>query len=74
MALPKPGTVAVELAGEPIHVPRDLDRDGLERERLRVQAALDDVQGRAEAIARGRADPGRGAVQKCADLPGQAAF
>jgi lysophospholipid acyltransferase (LPLAT)-like uncharacterized protein len=56
MALPKPGTVAVELAGEPIDIPPNLDRDGLERQLRRVQDALDDVQRRAEALARGRAE------------------
>jgi lysophospholipid acyltransferase (LPLAT)-like uncharacterized protein len=51
MAIPKPGTLAVELAGRPIDVPPDLDRDALEQYRLRVQAAMDEVQSRAEAMA-----------------------
>jgi lysophospholipid acyltransferase (LPLAT)-like uncharacterized protein len=51
MAFPKPGTVATVVAGHPIDVPPDLDRDGLERYRDLAQAALDDVQRRAEALA-----------------------
>ncbi len=51
MILAKPGTVVVEIAGKPIDVPPDLDRDGLERFRLIAQAAMDEVQARAERIA-----------------------
>ena len=51
MAFPKPGSVGQMVAGSPIEVPPDLDRDGLEQYRLRAQAALDAVQQRAEQLA-----------------------
>jgi lysophospholipid acyltransferase (LPLAT)-like uncharacterized protein len=50
MAFPKPGTVATVVAGLPIEVPPDLDKPGLERYRELAQAALDDVQRRAEEL------------------------
>ena len=50
LAFPHPGTVAQGVAGRPIHVPPDLDRDGIETFRLRVQDAMDEVQARAERI------------------------
>ena len=50
MAIPKPGTMGVELLGRPIEVPPGLDRDGIEGYRVRVQAAMDDVQRRAEEM------------------------
>ena len=50
MALPKPGTVAVIVLGEPIEVSAELDRQSLDRELARVQAAQDDVQRQAEAL------------------------
>lgn len=52
MAFPKPGSLAQGVGGRAIEVPPDLDRDGMEQYRLRVQAALDDVQRRAEALVR----------------------
>lgn len=51
MAFPKPGTLAGVVAGRPIDVPPDLDKPGLERYRAIAQAALDDVQLRAEGLA-----------------------
>lgn len=58
MAFPKPGTVATVVAGRPIDVPPELDKPGLERYREIAQAALDDVQRRAEALAgEGRRPP-----------------
>jgi lysophospholipid acyltransferase (LPLAT)-like uncharacterized protein len=50
MAFPRPGRTGVAVAGRPIYVPADLDRDGVEEYRRRVQAAMDDVQGRAEQL------------------------
>ena len=41
----------------PIEVPGDLDRDGLERHRLEAQAAMDDVQRRAEQLSREKTTP-----------------
>ena len=49
MALPYPGAVARGVLGTAIEVPPDLDRDGIEAYRRRVQAALDAVQARAES-------------------------
>lgn len=57
MAFPKPGTVAVVVAGRPIDVPSDLGREGLDRYRDLAQAALDDVQRRAEALAGAERQP-----------------
>jgi lysophospholipid acyltransferase (LPLAT)-like uncharacterized protein len=57
MALPKPGTVAVILLGESIVVPPELERDGLDQQLARVQAAMDDVQRRAETLATDRHAP-----------------
>ena len=51
MAFPKPGTVATVVAGRPIDVPPELDKAGLERYREIAQAALNDVQRRAEVLA-----------------------
>lgn len=52
MALPKPGTLGQCVVGRAIEVPSDLDRDGLEEYRQIVQAAMDEVQARAEELAR----------------------
>jgi len=58
-ALPRPWRPARGIFGKPIEVPGDLDRGGLEACRRRVQAAVEDVQTRAERLAR-QARPGRG--------------
>jgi lysophospholipid acyltransferase (LPLAT)-like uncharacterized protein len=50
MAFPKPGAVAQAVVGRPIEVPASLDRTGLEQYRQCAQAALDDVQRRAEGM------------------------
>jgi hypothetical protein len=50
MVLPKPGTVVVGVMGTPVEVPPGLDREGIERERLRAQAAMDDAHRRAEEL------------------------
>ena len=64
MAFPKPGTVAAVVAGRPIDVPPDLDKPGLERYRAIAQAALDDVQLRAEDLA-GAARQPSGSEMRC---------
>jgi lysophospholipid acyltransferase (LPLAT)-like uncharacterized protein len=51
MAFPKPGTVAVAVAGRLIEVPPNLDREGLDRYRDIAQQALDAAQRRAEELA-----------------------
>jgi len=56
MALPKPWTSAAGVAGKPIFVPPDLSPEQIEEHRLIVQAAMDDVQRRAEQAA-GAEDP-----------------
>jgi lysophospholipid acyltransferase (LPLAT)-like uncharacterized protein len=56
MVLPKPGTLAVAIIGNAVHVPEDLDRDGIETYRLKAQVALDEVQQRAEMKAAGRCE------------------
>jgi len=53
MIVPKPGRPVGVVVGEPIDVPDGLDREGLQRVRRRVQAAMDDVQRRAERLAAG---------------------
>jgi len=53
-ALPRPFSRGRGVLGEAIRVPGELDRDGIEAWRLRVQAALEIVQARAEDLA-GRA-------------------
>jgi lysophospholipid acyltransferase (LPLAT)-like uncharacterized protein len=50
MAFPHPGTTAQAVTGTPIRIPPDLDRDAIESTRARVQAAMDDVQRRAERM------------------------
>jgi lysophospholipid acyltransferase (LPLAT)-like uncharacterized protein len=51
MALPKPFKRAVAVAGEPMIVPGDLDRNGIAEYRELVQAEMDRVQRRAEEFA-----------------------
>ena len=51
--VPKPFCRARCVSGRLIELSGDLDRDGLEQARLRVQAAMDDVQARAEHLAAG---------------------
>ena len=50
MVLPKPGAAVIAIMGAPIDIPPELDRAGLERERLRAQAAMDEVHRRAEEL------------------------
>ena len=50
MVLPKPGTLVTAVMGTPVEVPPDLDREGIERERQRAQAAMDEAHRRAEAL------------------------
>ncbi len=40
MAVPRPGTDVLTLTGDPLHVPSDLDRDGLEHYRRRVEESM----------------------------------
>lgn len=51
MALPRPFRRAVCVAGGPVIVPGDLDREGIESCRGRLQDAMDRVQERAEKFA-----------------------
>jgi lysophospholipid acyltransferase (LPLAT)-like uncharacterized protein len=48
LALPWPGTRGLGIIGKPIWLPPDLDREGLEQARVDVQAAMDEIQARAE--------------------------
>ncbi len=54
MMLPRPGRAVRLVVGRAIDVPDGLDREGLQQARRRVQAAMDDVQQRAERLAAGR--------------------
>jgi lysophospholipid acyltransferase (LPLAT)-like uncharacterized protein len=47
-AVPRPFSTAVLVTGEPLTVPPDLDRDGLEDARLRVQRELEALTASAE--------------------------
>jgi len=47
-AIPKPGTRAHCLVGNLIEIPPDLDRDGIEEYRQRVQADMDRIQAQAD--------------------------
>jgi lysophospholipid acyltransferase (LPLAT)-like uncharacterized protein len=51
--LPRPFTQAVSVFGEPIHVPREADKEQLEQYRQRVEEAMIDVMNRAEEMAQG---------------------
>ena len=51
MALPRPFRRAVCVVGSPVIVPGDLDRDGIEDYRERMQEEMDRVQARAEQLA-----------------------
>jgi len=51
LALPIPGQTARSVFGEPIAIPADLDREGLETYRVQVQQAMDDCQRQAEELA-----------------------
>ncbi len=54
MVLPRPGRPVRCVVGKPVEVPPELDRNELETHRQRVQAAMDDVQGRAERLVAGK--------------------
>ena len=59
MALPRLFHKARAVVGHPISVPGNLNRPGIQEYRLRVQAAMDEVQARAEELAgSGRIVPG----------------
>lgn len=62
-ALPYPWGKAVCVTGEPIYVPEDVGRDGLEAYRLRVEQAMNDLTAMAERYVnegrRGEASPGQ---------------
>jgi len=58
MALPKPGRRARCVVGRPIELPPGLDRAGLQQYRATIQAAMDDVQARAERLAETGAEEG----------------
>jgi len=51
MVLPRPGRRAVCVIGRPIEVPADANREELDRYRQKAQAAMDEVQDRAERLA-----------------------
>jgi lysophospholipid acyltransferase (LPLAT)-like uncharacterized protein len=54
MVLPRPGRRAVCVIGRPIEVPANVDREELDRFRHQAQAAMEEVQGRAERLAEQR--------------------
>jgi lysophospholipid acyltransferase (LPLAT)-like uncharacterized protein len=51
-ALPWPGSSAVCVTADPIHVPENLRKDQLEQYRLRVQQAMDAASDAADQIVR----------------------
>jgi len=51
--VPHPFARAVALFGEPIAVPRDADRDGLEAKRRELEAALQEITAAADRAAGG---------------------
>lgn len=55
--IPKPFSRAVFMASDPIFVPSDIDRDGIEHYRCQMQDAMDALQLRANALVAGHADP-----------------
>jgi hypothetical protein len=52
MVLPKPFGHAGYVFGKPIHVPADLDRDGLEQVRQAVQAGMEEAEEKARRLLR----------------------
>lgn len=54
MLLPLPFTTTYCILGEPIHVPADLPRDEIDRNKQRVQEAMDRLYARVEDWAAGR--------------------
>ena len=73
MAFPYPGELGQAVIGTPIDVPPDLDRDALEEFRLKVQAALDGVQRRAERLSHGRRAVATGVASAPTVVPAEAA-
>jgi len=53
MALPRPFKPAVCVAGCPVDVPADIDREGIQDMRQKIQEMMDSVQQRAEDLAEG---------------------
>jgi lysophospholipid acyltransferase (LPLAT)-like uncharacterized protein len=51
MAIPKPGAVGICITDEPVAIPPELDREGLERWRQRVEGMMVDLQHQAERLA-----------------------
>lgn len=69
MAVPRPFRAARCVFGGPIPVPPKLGRTGLEEHRRIVQAAMDEVQARAERLAEaGRVGPPLVSYQRMMDL------
>ncbi len=64
MLLPVPGSAAWVVFGEPLDVPAELDREGLEHYRRRAQEIQDAAQAQAEARAAGRATADAGRVYR----------
>ena len=73
MAFPYPGELGQAVIGTPIDVPPDLDRDALEEYRVKVQAALDGVQRRAERLSHGRRAVAAGVANAPTVVPAEAA-
>ncbi len=72
--LPHPFSEAMSVFGEPIHVPRDADRDELERYRLYVEEALIDVTSLAEDTVRNGAGLDSGTEVAVARMQGKLAL
>jgi len=67
-AIPKPFSIATSVGGDPITVPKDLDRQGLERYRLKVQTAIAQATELAERWAEsGRRNPDQVLLQQMGD-------
>jgi len=56
LTIPKPFSRLVSLVGPTIYVPADLDRDGIEEYRLKVQAGMESLQAKADRMI-GNAEP-----------------
>jgi lysophospholipid acyltransferase (LPLAT)-like uncharacterized protein len=60
--IPLPGSLAIAVGGEPIPVPPDLDREGLESYRILVEEAMLAATAAAEALATGKTSTDAAAV------------
>ena len=56
LVIPKPFSTIIGLSGEPIHVPSNLSREGIQQHMGRVQQAMDELAARV-AVLEGRPDP-----------------